>query len=391
MNIFAGKTPTERNKIIAAGVLGVLSLFSLYLAFGGSLFSRKPSATVNVSSTTPTPTPVNNSGAALPVRLTDEEIYRDYTTTPVVYIPGAFGAPDAGRNIFAFYEPPPPTPYVPPPPTIPPTPPTPTPPPPPPQTVAFITPQSVFAGSKTFRLDVSGNNFTPETRILFNGSELPTMFINPQQLAAEIPANLISSEGPRQIMTATPDGKLYSNQLVLTIEAPPQPKLQYIGMIARRHYNNDTAYFIEPNSPPNKEPTAARLNDVVGERFRVISISAKEVVLQDVSLGFPHKLALYSPPPGQAVPSRNQNFPVGGGGSYVPYTPPQLPNVQQQLQQQIQQQQQQLQQQQLQQQQEIPGIPSNIPRYNQQPVDRNPSNRIPQKNPDEDDEDGKPR
>ncbi len=380
MNIFAGKSPAERNKIIAAGVLGVLSLFSLYLAFGGSLFSRKPSVTVTTS-TTPTPSPANTATTA-PVRITEEEIFRDYTTTPIRYIPGAYGAPDAGRNIFAFYEPPPPTPYVPPPPTIPPTPPTPTPTPPPPQTLAFVSPQSVYAGSKTFRLNISGNDFTPDTRILFNGSELPTVYVSPQQLSAEIPANLISSEGPRQIMTATPDGKLYSNQILINVEAPPKPKFQYIGMIARRHYNNDTAYFLEENSPANKEPTGARLNDVVGERFRVVSISAKEVVLEDVSLGFRHKLAIYSPPPGQSSPGRSNNTP-GQGENYVPYTPPQIPNYQQQIQQQLQQQQQQ------QQQQEIPGIPSNIPRYNQTPVDRNPANRQqPKKEPDDDDEDG---
>ncbi len=186
MKIFAGKSPTERNKIIAASVLGFLSLFSLYLAFGGSIFSsRKTSVTVSVSPT-PTPSPVNNS-TGTPVRVSEEEIYRDYTTTPIVYIPGSYGAPDAGRNIFAFYEPPPPTPYVTP--LEKPTPlPTPMPTPePPPQAVTFITPQSVYAGSKTFRLDVSGNNFTSETRILFNGSELPTTYLSPQQLSAEIP------------------------------------------------------------------------------------------------------------------------------------------------------------------------------------------------------------
>ncbi len=375
MKIFAGKSPTERNKIIAAGVLGVLSLFSLYLAFGGSLFSsRKTSVTVSVSPT-PTPSPVNNNSTTTPVRVSEEEIYRDYTTTPIVFDPRSAYAPDAGRNIFAFYEPPPPTPYVTP--LAKPTP-TPKPPPlpePPPQNVSFITPQSVYAGSKTFRLDVSGNSFTPETRILFNGSELPTIFVNPQQLSAEISANLIIGEGPRQIMTATPDGKLYSNQLELKIEAPPKPKFQYIGMIARKHGNNDTAYFLEENS--TKEPTGARLNSIVSERFRVVSISAKEVVLEDTSLGFRHKLALYVPPPGQSQPSRNNNFPTGG--TYIPYT---QPNIQQQIPQQIPQ-------------QDIPGIPNNIPRYNQTP--NNPANRQQQQQkPDDDDDDdddgdGKPR
>lgn len=370
MNIFAGKTPTERNKIIAAVVLGAMSLFSLYLAYGGSIFSsRKTTVTVSVS---PTPTSLPTTGEA-PVRMSEEEIYRDYTTTPIIYNPGSFYAPDPGRNIFAFYEPPAPTPYVPMPEKPTPTP-TPTPPPkPPPQTISFVTPQSVYAGSKTFRLDVSGSGFTPETRILFNGSELPTTFISPQQVSAEISANLIVGEGPRQITTQTPDGKLYSNQFLMNVEAPPKPKFQYIGMIARKRYNNDTAYFLEENS--NREPTGARLNDVVGDRFRVVSISAKEVVLEDVSLGFRHKLALYVPPPGQAQPSR-PNIPVGGG-NYVPYTPPIIPP------------------QEIPQQQEIPGIPNNIPRYNQNNPNNpnNPANR-PQKQPqdnDDDDDDGKPR
>ena len=381
MNIFAGKSPTERNKIIAAAVLGVMSLFSLYLAFGGSIFSSRKTTVAVTTSPTPTPSPTNASDTN-PVRMSEDEVYLEYQTTPIIYTPGWFGAPDPGRNIFAFYEPPPPTPYVPPTPGPIKTPPTPTPPPPPPQTVAFVTPQSVYAGSKTFRLDVQGSGFTPETRIIFNGSELPTIYVNPQQLSAEIPSNLILGEGPRQIMTGTPDGKLYSNPFQMNVEAPPKPKFQYIGMIARKHYNNDVAYFQEENAAPDKAPKGARLNDVVGDRFRVISISAKEVVLEDVSLGFRHKLALYNPPPGQSRPSGG-NFPSRPQNNYQQYVPPQP---------------QQYVQPQYPAQQEIPGIPNNIPRYNPTPNpntnQQRPANRQRQKDDDDDDDpddgDGRP-
>src|SRR4051812_11720923 len=106
MNPFAGKSPTERNKIIAALVLGALALGSLFFAFGGSIFSKSTTLTVSVS---PTPTP----SATVPIEPVDKKVPTQseqnfvYETTPVVYN-GVASGPEPGRNIFAFYEPPPP-------------------------------------------------------------------------------------------------------------------------------------------------------------------------------------------------------------------------------------------------------------------------------------------
>lgn len=373
MKLFAGKTPTERNKIIVALVLGVMALFALYMAFGRSLFSRKTTVTASAS---PTPRPsattpnANREDRQMP---STDELNSVYGSIPVNYRIENFYAPDAGRNIFAFYEPPPPTPFSP---TPPPTPkpyiePTPVPTPVPPLLVSFVTPQSVYAGAKAFRLEVNGDKFTPESRIFFNESQLPTTFVSPQKLIADIPANFIAGEGARQIIVRTPDGKLYSNQMLLNVQAPPKPQLQYIGMIARKRYNNDTAYFQEQGK---NVPIGARLNDVVAGRFRIVSISAGETVLEDVNLGFRHKLALYRPAPGQSTATRGSGQPTDGGfptdGTYIPYNqgvpnynPPPPP----------------------QQQQEIPGIPNNIPRY--VPPSPQPS-QPPRKDPANEDEDG---
>ena len=165
-----------------------------------------------------------------------------------------------------------------------------------------------YAGSKGFRLEIGGDRFTPDSRIYFNGNELPTTFISPQKLTAEIPANLIAGEGARQIIVQTPDGKLYSNQIMLNVQAPPRPEFRYIGMIARKGYNNDTAYFEEKGK---KEPVGARLNDIVGGRFRLFSISSSEVVFEDKELGFRHKMALYRPDPGQSASTGRPDNPAG--------------------------------------------------------------------------------
>src|SRR5688500_13151801 len=184
MKIFEGKSPEERNKIIAAIVLGVLAVIALGYTFSGMFFpSRKTKVNVTVS---PTPTPKIQNASQNPNLPSQQDMDFAYTTIPVVYNPGNFNAPDAGRNIFAFVEPGKPTPYSPTP-TPPPTPfKTPTPPPPPELFIAYATPQSVYAGSKGFLLQISGDKFTHDALILFNGSQLPTTYISPQSLSTQI-------------------------------------------------------------------------------------------------------------------------------------------------------------------------------------------------------------
>ena len=360
MNPFAGKSPNERNKIIAALVLGVLALGSLFFAFGGSIFSSSPKITVTVSPT-PKPSatvPTNPSDFTIPSQ--NEQNFA-YGTTPIVCC-GVAPGPDPGRNIFAFYEPPVPTPYVPTPlPTPAPASPTPT----PALWIAAVNPQSVYAGSRGFRLEISGERLVPEAKIYFSQNEVPTSFVNAQRMTADIPASFIAGEGPRQIIIQTPDGKKYSNAIMLNVQAPPKPAFQYIGMIARTRSNNDTAYFMEQG---RQTPLSARLSDVVGGRFRLMSISAEETVLEDVSLGFRHKLPLYRPAPGtaSAQPARPG---FQGGETYVPFNPP-TPNYQ------------------IQPGQSIPGIPDNIPRYVPPNANRQPTDKKDQD--DDDDGDGKP-
>lgn len=333
MNIFAGKSPTERNKIIVALILGALALFAIGYNVVGLFPSRKTSVTVTASPTlraTASPSGGDTQISALP---TAEESDFVYTTTPVIYNPGLFYAPDAGRNIFAFYEPPPPTPYSPTPYVAPPTPEikTPSPAPPPPLFVQYVMPQSVYAGSKSFRLEVNGDKFTPESLIFFNGAQLPTTFVSPQKLVADIPSNFIAGAGSVEILVRTPDGALYSNPAQIIVQAPPTPQFLYVGAKLSQRGNNNTAYFREQG----KTEFGARLNDIVAGRFRLMSISSSEVVFEDVSLGFKHKLALYRPKPGEITSTQNPIYP-----NYNPSVQTiENPTL-------------------------IPGIPGNIPLYN---------------------------
>lgn len=373
MKLFDGKSKAERNKTIAAIVLGVACVIVLFFAFGRGMFSG--GSTTAKAKPTPTPKRSTQTAASDPDKLAmPTKAERDLTesATPIVYEPSRFGAPDAGRNIFAFYEPGKPTPYVPTP-TPSPTPlPPPSPPPPPPIQLAAINPQSVYAGSNGFRLEIAGDRFTPDTKIYFEQQEIPSTFVNETRMTADIPQALIRSEGRKTLMAQTLDGTKISNPIQFDVQAPPKPSFQYIGMIARKRNNNDTAYFQEQGK---QLPTAARLNDVVGGRFRVISISGQESILEDVSLGFKHKLALVAPSPttntssGPSPDRPSRGFPGTGREVYTPDGQPGQPGqpngppVRR----------------------GIPGIPDNIPRYTAPPSNTN--TRVPRKQPDNDEDD----
>jgi hypothetical protein len=362
MKVFEGKTQSEKIKMIAAVVLGVLAIFALYLAFGPS-FGGKTVVKAGASPTpkaSPSPSP-NAADLKLPPISEQENIW---TVTPIDYNGGATAAPDAGRNIFAFYEPPPPTPFSPTPVFIPPTPP-PTPAPTPSVLLTFVNPQSVYAGTKAFRMEVQGDKFTPDVRIYFQGSEMPTSFISAQQLSTDIPANFIAQEGSRIIEVRSPDGKLWSSQFTFNVQAAPRPQFQYIGMIARKRGNNDTAYFQENGKPA---PFGARLNDVLGGRFRLVSISAGETIFEDTNLGFRHKLALFRPASGSTGGTGGRGSFPGSGDSFPPTMPNPFPNPNTP-------------------QQDIPGIPNNIPRAFPQGQPNNNTQRQPNQKKDVDDND----
>jgi len=283
MKLFEGKSPTERYKIIAALVLGVLSL----LAIGNMIFapfSGKKTVNVKLSPTpTASATPNRNGDTVVTPLPEQSEIDRTYATTAVfVQYPPSGGNP--GRNIFAFYEPPAPTPFSP----TPfvektPKPETPIPQPTPNVFFSFINKQSVYAGEKGFMLEAGGDKFTPETYIFFDGVQLPTRFISPQQLSAEIPANYIAAAGQKRLEVKSGDGKLFSNPIFFNVQQPPLPQFQYLGAVARKRGNNDTAYIQEQGKT---SPSSVRLNDIIGGRFRLISISQSKLLVQDIQLGF---------------------------------------------------------------------------------------------------------
>ncbi|HVS82221.1 MAG TPA: IPT/TIG domain-containing protein [Pyrinomonadaceae bacterium] len=268
MQLFDPNNPNERKKMIAAAVLAVGAIIVLgYVFFGGS--SKKPPTNSTAAKPSPTPTRVVKEQEA-PVD--DPSIFR-----PIVFTGTVPPVSEANRNIFAYYEPPPPpvkVPYVP----------TPSPTPTPPMAISSLSPSTVYARTADFSLEITGDKFAPAVRVTVDGRELPTRFISAQQLFTTVPAALIANPGVRQVMARTGDGKLYSNSATLNVTPPPLPNYNFVGIIGKPR-GNDTAVLQDKG---NKELLNVQRGDVLGGRFRVNSISEREVVLVDTTLKIRH-------------------------------------------------------------------------------------------------------
>ncbi|MGZ8842967.1 MAG: hypothetical protein ACXW18_04845 [Pyrinomonadaceae bacterium] len=274
MQFFDPNNPNEKKKMIAAGVLALVAIIVLgYVFFGGG--SSKP-ATNQTTGIRPSPSPragIERQGTEPP-----EEEQSIYTAISVTETAPPYS--EANRNIFAYYIPPSPTPklvYVP----------TPSPTPTPPLTASSLAPASVYARTADFSLQLMGDKFTSAVKIVLDGRELPTRFVNAQQLFATVPASFIANPGVRQVMARSSDGTLYSNTLTLNITPPPTPNFTYVGIIGKRSFN-DTAVLQDKGS---KEFIRVQRGDPVGGRFRVVSISEKEIKVIDTALKITHTLA----------------------------------------------------------------------------------------------------
>jgi hypothetical protein len=278
MQLFDPKNPNEKKKMIAAAVLGVAALAVLAYVFFGGGSSTKPSTNKIITNASPAPGKISSEPQT---PIDDPSMYQ-----PVFYNNTVAAVSEGDRNIFAYYEPPPTpvkVPYVP----------TPTPAPTPPLMITSMMPANVFAGTPAdFSLQIMGDQLTPGLKISIDGRDLPTRFINAQQLFTTVPKILIANPGSRQVMVKSNDGKFYSNTISLNVSPAPTPNFNYIGVIGKPHYN-DIAVLQDKNS---KELINVVRGDVVGGRFRVSSISEKEIVFIDTSLKIRTPIAFTADP-----------------------------------------------------------------------------------------------
>ena len=272
--------PGEKKKLIVAAALGFVAIVFLWWTFigFGSGTSTPPKNTSNVTNSNSRP--VGARTQAITAAANDAQINNiNYLPQEVIIPTVGPNVPEPSRNIFAFYEPPKPSAAATP---------TPTPTPPPPLLLASLSPSNVYAKTADFTLEVTGDKFTPETKIFVDNHEVATKDKGPQQMSAAVGAEMIANPGLRQVVVKTPDGRAYSNQIGLSVAPPPTPNYSYVGIFGTQTHV-DTALLQDKN---NKEILSVQRGDLLGGRFRCTSISEKEVVFVDTNLKIKHSLAM---------------------------------------------------------------------------------------------------
>ena len=274
--------PGEKKKLIVAGVLGLVAIVFLWWTFFGfgSSNPATPRATTAQGTRTSPQGPRGTQSANNQSDTTQELSDLINTLRDVNFVGTNTNVPEARRNIFAFYEPPPPV-------KVSDTPPS-TPEPTPPLLLASVSPSNMFAGTGEFTVEVTGDKFTPDVRIYVDGRELPTKIRSAQQLSATVPGSFIASPGNRSIAVRSPDGRTYSNSLTLNVAQPPTPNYTYIGLISTRTHV-DIAILQDLNT---KAVVNAQRGEVFGGRFRLTSIADKEIVFTDTNLKLTHKIKM---------------------------------------------------------------------------------------------------
>jgi hypothetical protein len=110
--------------------------------------------------------------------------------------------------------------------------------------ISSLLPSSAVAGGPGFILTAYGSNFTTDSTILWIGSILPTTYVSPNQLQADIPASYIETAGKAVVSVLKGDVRSYSSCLFTIADpsaATPPPS---IGAISPRNANPGGPGFV---------------------------------------------------------------------------------------------------------------------------------------------------
>jgi Lamin Tail Domain/IPT/TIG domain len=159
-----------------------------------------------------------------------------------------------------------------------------------------LSPESVVAGAGSVPITLTGNKFQNESRVLFDGAPLETLFIDPTELRVELPSSITQVARSYAVTVANPDGAI-SNTLTFTV-------LAQIGI---------NEFLADPPDGPAGDANQDGIRDSSQDEFvEVVNRTAGPFDVSGISLSDAGQVR-FSFPPGTSIPAGEAAVVFGGG------------------------------------------------------------------------------
>jgi hypothetical protein len=162
--------------------------------------------------------------------------------------------------------------------------------------LSSLSPDSVYARTGDFTLRVKGAKMPEDAKIFLNGQEQATQLSDSGELTASVSKSRIASQGKLVVEVKNGRGD-FSNALALNVLEPPAPSYAYVGRI-------DNLVFLRSGDDRYAVRVGSLVDEKKANRWRVISATDSNLIVQDVMIGLNHRLDMDL---GQTASSGNQN------------------------------------------------------------------------------------
>lgn len=166
--------------------------------------------------------------------------------------------------------------------------------------ISALVPSDIPAGQPAFRMEVEGDNFTPQSIVLWNGQARTTLFDTTRELTAEIFASDIQNAGTATVAVETePPGGGTTTTLTFTIDSVSS-NVPVITSLSPTAVSTGSNTFELDVSGKNfvSQSTVTVNGNIRSTVFEGTTLLQADVLSSDVSAAGTLEIAVVNPPPG---------------------------------------------------------------------------------------------
>jgi hypothetical protein len=198
---------------------------------------------------------------------------------------------------------------------------------PPPPALVSLLPRIVLAGSSSFTLFVTGENFTSSSTVLIEDSPLATTFVSARELRASVAASFTATVGNRRVRVRNVDGR-QSNILFLEVVLPTvqvasiSPAQAVAGgqpvtlLVAGRNFKSGVAVLFDRTPLATRFISATELRAEVAATL-LTSAGLRAVSVQDIDGAVSNEVIFQVTPDPPLIHSIDPSSIIEGGGDVM--------------------------------------------------------------------------